>query len=132
MLLTLIAISNAFATVTIDGYTGVCDDCFPADCGQVVIYTVATGGRPLADTCMSNNGYYSFDVDENDTYYIEIDWARNSAYDSSPGGSECLLTEWWKMRDRVTIIVATSDVERNLCADEDRSEPDPDECECYD
>lgn len=124
----LVLLSPAFATVTIDGYVDACPSCEAiADCGRVILYDVGSGGRPIDYCCISPNGYYSFEVSENDTFYIEIEYAQNADYPHGVGGC---LDQWWKDTDRVTVIVATSDVTQDLCADEVGTLPWPPPCDC--
>jgi hypothetical protein len=131
ILLALLILTSTFATVTIEGYVEVCSSCESADCGQVSIYREATGGRPIADTCISPNGYCSFEVDENDTYYIEVSYARNGNYDpGSHSANPCEIREWWQELDRVAVIVYTSDVTQDICCNDYGSEPYPTPCIC--
>lgn len=125
MLLTLIAISNAFATVTIDGYVYVCDRCIQAVCGEVRVYSDSVGGTLIDSDCMSNNGYYSLEVREGATYYLEVYIA---SADPEGMGGPC-YTNWFESEYRISVVVTTSDVSQDLCATVISSHTNT--CTCY-
>ncbi|HDR91325.1 MAG TPA: hypothetical protein ENN75_03645 [candidate division Zixibacteria bacterium] len=117
LLFCLAFISNILATVTIEGYVEVCERCqYYATCGEIRAYSRETGGTVIDYCCISPNGFFTLEVSENDTVWIEVYYAKHNFI--LPPGSLCARYSEWKSSERIQVITGTSDIELDVCADD--------------